>query len=114
MKTATSHIVLRPNRDGQSRAFIEGTRVRVQDIYFLSEVDGKSSEEIVAELPHLTLGQVHAALSYYFDHRDEILEEIREDDAFAAQMRAQFGPGPLERRRNTSCESRPRSRLAVR
>jgi uncharacterized protein (DUF433 family) len=99
MKTATSHFTLRPNREGQPRAFIEGTRVRVQDIYFLAEVEGKSAEEIVSALPHLTLGQVHAALSYYFDHREEILEEVRQDEAFVTRLRTKLGPGPLERRR---------------
>ncbi|MBI2480052.1 MAG: hypothetical protein HYV60_15910 [Planctomycetia bacterium] len=45
------------------------------------------------------IGQVHAALSYYFDHRDDILEGIHQDDAFVAHMRTKFGPGPLERKR---------------
>ncbi len=98
-KIAAPHIELRPNRDGQVRAFIEGTRVRVQDIYFFAEVGGKNPDEIVSALPQLTLGQVHAALSYYFDHREEILEEIRQDEAFVTQMQAKLGPGPLERKR---------------
>jgi uncharacterized protein (DUF433 family) len=95
-RTLTQHIEIRQNRDGQDRAFIVGTRVRVQDIYVDSEVHGKSPEEIVADLPHLSLAQVHAALSYYFDHRDEILHELREDEAFVALMKRQTGPGPLE------------------
>lgn len=98
--TAIEHIELRANRDGQPRAYIVGTRVRVQDIYFLAEVDGRSPNEIVSALPTLTLGQVHAALSYYFDHRDAVLTEIRQDDAFAARMRAQLRPGPLERKQS--------------
>ena len=92
----TQHIEIRQNRDGQDRAFIAGTRIRVQDIYVDSEVLGKSAEEIVAALPHLTLAQVHAALSYYFDHREEILDELRQDEQFLVLMKAQTGPGPLE------------------
>jgi len=90
-----STIELRPNRSGQPRAFIAGTRVRVQDIYGLSELQGKTPDEIVAALRHLTLFQVHTALAYYFQHHAEILQEIREDDDFAAAMRAKLGPGPL-------------------
>ena len=90
------HIEIRKNRDGQSRAFIAGTRVRVQDIYVDSEVIGKSPEEIVTALPHLTLAQVHAALAYYFDHREEILNELREDEQFVTMMKMKTGPGPLE------------------
>ncbi len=92
------HIELRPNRDGQLRAYIAGTRVRVQDIYVDSEIHGKSPDEIVASLPHLTLAQVHAALAYYFDNRDAILEELRQDGVSLAEIKAKTGPGPLERK----------------
>jgi uncharacterized protein (DUF433 family) len=98
-KVAT-HVEIRQNRDGQDRAYLAGTRVRVQDIYAYSEIQGLSADEIVAQLPHLTLGQVHAALSYYFDHREQILNELREDEQFARSMRARTGPGPLERNLN--------------
>jgi uncharacterized protein (DUF433 family) len=94
-QAAISTVELRPNRSGQLRAFISGTRVRVQDIYALSELQGKTPDEIVAALPHLTLFQIHSALAYYSQHRDEILQEIREDDDFAAATRAKLGPGPL-------------------
>jgi uncharacterized protein (DUF433 family) len=95
-RTPTQHIEIRQNRDGQDRAFVVGTRVRVQDIYVDSEVLGKSPEDIVASLPQLTLAQVHAALAYYFDNRNEILDELREDEAFVALMKQRTGPGPLE------------------
>jgi uncharacterized protein (DUF433 family) len=92
----TTHVELRPNRDGQTRAFIVGTRVRVQDVATMAERQGRSAEEIVRSLPQLTLGQVHAALAYYFDHREMILEEMHQDDEFVGQLRAMTGPGPLE------------------
>jgi uncharacterized protein (DUF433 family) len=92
------HIELRLNRDGQPRAYIAGTRVRVQDIYVDAEVHGKSPDEIVASLPQLTLAQVHAALAYYFDNRDAIREEIRQDGVSVAAIKANSGPGPLERK----------------
>jgi uncharacterized protein (DUF433 family) len=95
-QTSTQYIEFRKNRDGQDRAFLAGTRVRVQDIYVDSEVLGKSPEEIVAALSHLTLAQVHAALAYYFDHRQQILDELRQDEQFIAMMKKQTGPGPLE------------------
>lgn len=93
-----THVEIRKNRDGQDRAFVVGTRVRVSDIYALAEIQGYAPDAIVAQLPHLSLGQVHAALSYFFDHREQILQELREDDQFADLMRTQFGPGPLEQR----------------
>ena len=93
-----THIELRQNRAGQDRAYIAGTRTRVQDVYALAEIHGLTPDQIVEQLPHLTLGQVHAALSYYFDHRGQILDELREDEGFVRVMRAQTGPGPLEQR----------------
>jgi uncharacterized protein (DUF433 family) len=96
--TAVRHIEKRRNRDGQDRAFVVGTRVRVQDVYVLSELHGKTPDEIMAAFPHLGLAQVHAALAYYFDHMDEIQNEIREDDEFVERFRQTMGPGPLERK----------------
>lgn len=95
-RTLIQHIEIRKNRAGEDRAFIAGTRVRVQDIYVDSEVLGRSPEEIVAAVPHLTLAQVHAALAYYFDHREEIIDELRQDEQFVALMKGRTGPGPLE------------------
>ena len=99
IQPVATHIEIRPNRDGQPRAFIAGTRVRVQDIYADAEIHGRSPEEIVESLPHLTLGQVHAALSYLHDHRDEILREIQEDETFVNALRSASGPSVLERHR---------------
>jgi hypothetical protein len=38
IQPVATHIELRPNREGQPRAFIAGTRVRVQDIYAQAEI----------------------------------------------------------------------------
>ena len=100
-----THIEIRSNRDGNSSAFIAGTRVRVQDVYAQAEIHGRTPEEIVEGLPHLTLGQVHAALSYCYDNRDEILREMREDDAFVDALCAARGPGLLERFRTKTAGS---------
>jgi uncharacterized protein (DUF433 family) len=89
------HIEIRKNRRGDDRAYIAGTRVRVRDIYAHAEIHGESPEEIVAALPHLTLAQVHAALSYYFENRQAILNEIRRDNEFVQLMQNKLGPGPL-------------------
>lgn len=58
------------------RACIQGRRIRVQDIACYSEWWGWTPDRIASEL-ELTLAQVHTALAYYFDHLDEIREEIK-------------------------------------
>ena len=48
-----------------------------------------SAEELVRTFPHLTLAQVHDALSYYYDHQAEIDKEIQtnlSEDALAASL----------------------------
>ena len=90
-----TYIEIRPNRQGQHRAFVAGTRVRVQDIYADSEIHGKTPEQIAEDLPHLSLAQVHAALAFFFDNRETILNEIREDQQFVELMKTRTGPGPL-------------------
>jgi hypothetical protein len=48
---------------------------------------GMSPDEIVSEYPTITLSDVHAALAYYFDHRDEVDRDIRDGEEFAEKLR---------------------------
>jgi uncharacterized protein (DUF433 family) len=95
MSTAATHaqIVKTPGVCG-GRARIDGHRIRVQDIIIEYEWQGLSPEEICREHPGLSLAQVHSALAYYFDHRDEIRAEILEDEALAANLKGQQGNAP--------------------
>ena len=44
-------------------------------------------DEIVNAHPHLKLEQVHAALSYYYEHQAEIDNKIKEDEKFVEKLR---------------------------
>ena len=50
---------------------VEDTRMPVRQLYEMAE-HGMSAAEIVAVFPFLTLAQVHDALSYAYDHPDEM------------------------------------------
>jgi uncharacterized protein (DUF433 family) len=54
---------------------ITGTRTPVRAIVELWRM-GTGPEEIATKLPHLTLGQIFDALSYYSEHQVEINEYI--------------------------------------
>jgi uncharacterized protein (DUF433 family) len=84
--TVTDHIDSRPTVCG-GRPCIAGTRIRVQDIYTWHEHEGFSPDEIVTKFPQLTLADVYAALSYYWDHRDEIQRQMKEDRDFIEEMK---------------------------
>jgi len=69
------------------KACIAGHRVRVLDVVMWHEHHGMSPDEIVSQVPTITLADVHAALAYYFDHMEEIQEEMRQERARAEEFR---------------------------
>lgn len=50
---------------------VEGTGIRVKDIAVAYEHSGYDPDEITQLYPDLSLGDVHRALAYYYDHVDE-------------------------------------------
>lgn len=64
------------------RPIIAGTTLRVSDVATW-HIWGKQTPEELAVNFRLRMDQVHAALSYYFGHRDEIDQEIRANAAEA-------------------------------
>ena len=83
--SAAPHITKTPGVCG-GRACIDGTRIRVMDIVVLHRM-GKKPEEMLTHYSSrpLTLAEVHAALAYYFDHREEIEESFAEDERAEAE-----------------------------
>jgi uncharacterized protein (DUF433 family) len=92
---AVNHIEATPGVCG-GKPRVAGTRIRVEDIVVWHELRGKSPAEIVADFPQLLLADVHAALAYYFDHREEIQRQMREAREFAATVSASI-PSKLPR-----------------
>jgi len=75
---------------------IAGTRIKVSQVAIEFEHLGWSADEIVQAHPHLTLAQVHDALSYYYDHVEEINADIRTSDQFVEELRKQYPRSLLE------------------
>ncbi|GAA6620323.1 DUF433 domain-containing protein [Scytonema sp. NUACC26] len=72
MVQATKYLyVVRDDEILSGEPIIEGTRTPVRAIVETWRM-GVSPEEIPKGMPHLTLGQVFSALTYYSDHQDEI------------------------------------------
>jgi uncharacterized protein (DUF433 family) len=82
-----NHIECTPGVCG-GKPRIAGHRIRVQDIMVWHELQGLSADEIVAQYPQLSLGDVYAALTYYHDHREEIRQSMKEDEEFVKQLQA--------------------------
>ena len=68
------------------KACIANRRIAVQDVAIWHERLGMSADQIAAEFG-LTLAEVYAALAFYFAHRDEIEQSIRDDQTLAEAIR---------------------------
>jgi uncharacterized protein (DUF433 family) len=79
------YIENRPGVQG-GRAVIKGSRFPVSSIV-QDYRRGLSVEEILRDFPALRPAEVHDALSYYYDHRAEIDQEIAELTDLDAVMR---------------------------
>jgi uncharacterized protein (DUF433 family) len=95
-RVSHEHIELTPGICG-GKARISGTRIRVQDVYVWHELQGRSPDEIVAEFPQLTHADIHAALSYYFDHRDEIQGQMHAQGALVEALKRKY-PSKLKQK----------------
>ena len=85
VKTLDRHIEMTPNvLSGKPR--IAGRRIAVQDVVVWHERIGLSADEIATE-HQLSLADVYAALAYYYDHRTEIDEAIRDSEEFVEALR---------------------------
>ena len=86
------HISMNPDVRG-GKPSVAGTRLTVADIALLHLKLGMALEEIAAKYS-LTLADVHAAMTYYYDHRSEIDQSLSDDAAFAEAFERN-NPSPL-------------------
>src|SRR3990172_806621 len=96
-KIVFSHITKNPKVRG-GKACIEGTRISVKDIVCLHEQGGTPEQMLNVFGTPLTLSQIHAALAYYYDHRDKVDASVAEEERIAVEYerkRAEY----LSRRR---------------
>ncbi len=80
---------------GQPR--IAGTRITVKQIAVWHEFMGWSADEIATEYD-LSLSDIYAALSYFFDHRQEIMDAIEAEEILVAEMKSRF-PSKIAQKR---------------
>jgi len=81
----SQHIERRPGVQGGD-ACIAGTRTPVWVLAAMHK-QGDTVEDVLEAYPGLTAAQVHAAFSYYYDHRAEIDAVIATQNARHADIR---------------------------
>lgn len=90
--TTYEHIV--KNEDGVP--LIAGTTMKVIELVVEKTAYGWSPEELHFQHPYLTLGQIYSALAYYWDHLNELHDDIERRMQAADRMRqSTYQPSPL-------------------
>lgn len=69
----------------KGRPLIAGTGTSVRRIAVMYK-QGAGPEEIVRRLPHLSLAQIYAALTYYHVNWDEIEKDLAEEEALYQRL----------------------------
>ena len=88
-KIAHPHISPLP-KNGQGSPVIKGTRIKITDIALRYELMGMTPDQIVEQFPHLTLSQVHDALSFYYEHKLELDRQYRKDQTLIAELKQHY------------------------
>ena len=88
-------------------ARVAGTRLKVIHLVMDKMANGSTPEQMRQQFPPLTLAQVYAALTYYYDHKTELDAQIQQSLRAAESLRAQAEDQPsreqlLERLRRTA------------
>jgi uncharacterized protein (DUF433 family) len=74
---------------------IAGTTMKVAELVAEQMAYGWSPEELHFQHTYLTLGQIHAALAYYWDHKEEVDRDIEQRLARTDQLRQRAATSPL-------------------
>ncbi len=94
METRYEHITLNEDRVPE----IAGTTMKVVELVVEQQAYGWSPEELRFQHPYLTLGQIHSALAYYWDHHEELDLDIQRRLERADSLRNEAEPLPLVER----------------
>lgn len=91
VETRYEHIVL----DATSVPHIAGTTMKVIELVLERSAYGWSPEELHFQHPYLSLGQIHSALAYYWDHQEELDQDIARRRQQVEALRRTAPPVPL-------------------
>jgi uncharacterized protein (DUF433 family) len=80
-----NHIEIVNDGFGSTEPVVIGTKLTVHEIAEM-HIKGDTSVDTICELFELTPAQVHAALAYYFDHREDIDAEIQAADELTERL----------------------------
>jgi uncharacterized protein (DUF433 family) len=92
--TGYEHIFINDNKV----PIIAGTNMKVIELVLEHIAFGWSPEELHLNHPYLSLGQIHSALDYYWDHKDELDADIERRCQYTEQLRRSAPASSLKAR----------------
>jgi uncharacterized protein (DUF433 family) len=95
VETQYKHIVL----DEQAVPHIAGTTMKVVELVTAQQANGWSPAELQVQFPYLSLGQIHSALAYYWDHQAMLDQDIDRRLKLVETLRRQAPPSAFRQRR---------------
>ena len=87
METRYEHITLNEDRVPG----VAGTTMKVVESVVERQAYGWNPEELHFQHPYLTLGQIHSALGYYWDHREELDRDVQRRLERVEELRRRIG-----------------------
>lgn len=84
--------------DAEGIPWITGANTKVVEVVLDKMAHNSSPEEMHEQYPHLSLAQIHAALSYYYEHQAEVDADIERRNRYVEEMRAKQPDSPLRQR----------------
>jgi uncharacterized protein (DUF433 family) len=90
-ETRYEHIALNEDRV----PVIAGTTMKVVELILDHLAYGWSPEELCFQHPYLSMGQVHSALAYYWDHKPELDQDIERRLQLVDQIQRTTPASPL-------------------
>jgi uncharacterized protein (DUF433 family) len=104
-RTSYEHIVV----DEHGIPWIGEANTKVVELVAEVHAYGWSPEELAFQHPHLTLGQIHSALAYYWDHREEVDADLARRNELMDQIGAEANRHPAVARLAERLTARRRS-----
>lgn len=89
-----NHVVI----DENGVAWISGANTKVIQVVLDKLAYGWSPEEIHFQHPHLSLAQIHSALAYYYENKNELDAEIERQSQEAEALKTRLINPALRRR----------------
>jgi len=87
--------------DADGVPVIAGTRTKVVEVVVEHTAYGWDAQEIQEQHPYLSLGQIHSALGYYYDHKGSLDADIQRRLQKVQEIKADLdqtqGDRPIQR-----------------